>query len=238
MHTGFKSQCVPAYRLLTQDQIHHLHSAILDLLETVGVRVLYPEAVDMLAGAGSRVMPDHIVQIPGSVVETCIKSAPSAVMLYNRLGEEAMRLEGRRTCSGMGTDLTHTIDMESGRVRQSRLSDVVNAARVGDAMEHIDFIGSYALPYDSPVNLMYIDSFRTELGNSVKPIFYTAAGIQDIRVIHDMAAAVVGGKDALRNKPIHIHYAEPLTPLTHSTGAIQKLFSVQTTASRSTIPRA
>ena len=224
MHAGFKSQCVPTYRVLTIDQVNRLHGATLELLETVGVRVLYPEAVDMLAGAGCRVKPDNIVLIPGNLVEASIQSAPSRITIYNRLGSVAMRLEGNRTYFGMGTDLTRTYDMESGRMRQSRLCDVANAARVADALEDIDFIGSYALPYDSPANLMYIDSFKTELENSIKPIFYTAAGIEDIRVIHEMAAAVMGGKDALREKPIHIHYAEPLSPLTHSTGAIQKLF--------------
>jgi trimethylamine--corrinoid protein Co-methyltransferase len=39
-----------------------------------------------------------------------------------------------------------------------------------------------------------------------------------------MAAAAVAGEAALREKPIHIHYAEPLSPLTHSFGAVQKLF--------------
>jgi trimethylamine--corrinoid protein Co-methyltransferase len=224
MHDGFKSQCAPTYRILTSNQINRLHSATLELLETTGVRILYPEAVDMLAGAGCRVKPDNIVLIPGHLVEACIQSAPSTTTLYNRLGKEAMRLEGHRTYFGMGTDLTRTYDMESGRMRQSRLCDVANAARVADALEDIDFIGSYALPYDSPANLMYIDSFKTELENSVKPIFYTAAGIEDIRVIHKMAAAVMGGNEALREKPIHIHYAEPLSPLTHSSGAIQKLF--------------
>ena len=48
--------------------------------------------------------------------------------------------------------------------------------------------------------------------------------MKDIAIINDMAAAVMGGKERLREKPIHIHYAEPLTPLMHSSGAIQKLF--------------
>jgi trimethylamine--corrinoid protein Co-methyltransferase len=217
-------RCTPAYRLLTPDQILQLHKATLDLLETVGVRVLHPEAVDMLAAAGCRIAAGNIVLIPGDLVDACIQSAPSSITIYNRLGHEAMQLEGRRTYFGMGTDLTRTYDLESGLLRPSRLGDVANAARVADALIDIDFIGSYALPYDSPANLMYIDSFKTELGNSIKPIFFTAAGIADIRVIHDMAAAVLGGKDILREKPNLIHYAEPLSPLTHSAGAVQKLF--------------
>ncbi|MBW2678966.1 MAG: trimethylamine methyltransferase family protein, partial [Deltaproteobacteria bacterium] len=219
MNTGFKSQCLPTYRILTSDQIKHIHTATLELLETVGVKVMYKEARDMLAGAGCRVKPGNIVRIPNWLVEECIRSAPSRITIYNRLGQEAMRLEGNNTYFGMGTDLIKTYDLETGELRDSQLADVANAARVADALEEIDFLGSYALPYDSPTNLMYIDAFKTQLENSIKPIFYTAAGTADIAVINNLAAAVMGGKEALREKPIHIHYAEPLTPLLHSSGA-------------------
>ncbi len=224
MNSGFKSQCIPGYRILNESQIKRIHCATLELLETVGVKVMDMEAREMLAHAGCRIKKDNIVQIPNRLVEECIQSAPSRITIYNRLGEEAMRLEGQRTHYGSGTDLIHTYDLDTGELRQSQLKDVANAARVADALEDIDFIGSYALPSDSPSNMGYVDSFKTELENSVKPIFYTAAGAEDIAVINSMAAAAVGGADILREKPIHIHYSEPLTPLMHSAGAIKKLF--------------
>ena len=224
MNTGFKSQCLPTYRILTQDQITTIHNATLELLETIGVKVMDAEALEMMRQAGCRVKEGNIVLIPNYLVEQCIRSAPSRITIYNRLGDEAMRLEGNNTYFGMGTDLITTCDLTSGELRESKLQDVANAARIADSLEEIDFLGSYALPYDSPTNLMYIDSFKTQLENSIKPIFYTAAGIEDIAVINDMAAAVMGGKAALREKPIHVHYAEPLTPLMHSSGAIKKLF--------------
>jgi trimethylamine--corrinoid protein Co-methyltransferase len=224
MNSGFKSQCVPQYRILTEAQVRRIHCATLELLETVGVKVMDDEARKMLDDAGCRLKEDNVVQMPNWLVEDCIRSAPSRITIYNRLGKEAMRLEGHRIHYGLGTDLINTIDLDTGELRQSRLQDVVNAARVSDALEDIDFIGSYALPYDSPPNMGYIDSFKAELENSVKPIFYTAAGLEDLAVINGMAAAAVGGTDILRDKPIHIHYAEPLTPLTHTSGAIKKLF--------------
>ncbi|MCG6908565.1 MAG: trimethylamine methyltransferase family protein [Deltaproteobacteria bacterium] len=222
--TDVTSQCLPTYRMLTPDQIEHIHTATLELLKTVGVKVMAPEAVAMLAGAGCEVTSGNIVKIPNRLVEASIASAPSWITIYNRLGKEAMHLGGRKSYFGPGTDLIKTYDLETGELRASQLIDVANAARVADALEEIDFLGSYALPFDSPTNLMYIDSFKTQLENSIKPIFYTAAGVADIAVINAMAAAVMGGEDALKAKPIHIHYAEPLTPLTHSSGAIQKLF--------------
>jgi len=224
MNTGFKSQCLPAYRVLTQDQIKRLHYATLELLETVGVKVIHAEALEMMSAAGCRVKADNIVQIPNWLVEECIRSTPSRITIYNRLGDEAMRLEGNQTYFGMGTDLINTYDLDTGELRKSKLQDVADAARIADALEEIDFLGSYALPHDSPTNLIYIDCFKTELENSVKPIFYTAAGVEDIAIINDMAASVVGNKAALKEKPIHIHYSEPLTPLVHSPGAIDKLF--------------
>ncbi len=224
MNSGFRSQCVPAYHLLTPEQIRAIHTATLELLETVGVDVHHAEARRMLADAGCRLAGGQRVRIPNWLVEDAIRSAPSRISIYDRLGNEAMRLEGRRVHFGLGTDLIQTWDIDSGELRPSTLKDVAAAARISDALAHIDFIGSYALPGDSPTNLMYIDSFKAELENSTKPIFYTAAGLEDIAYIHLMAAAAVGGEARLRERPIHIHYAEPLTPLTHSFGAVQKLF--------------
>lgn len=223
MISGFKSQCVPTYQLLTPEQIKSIHTATLELLETVGVDVHHDQARQMLADAGCRLSGDHRVKIPNWLVDAAIRSAPSRITIYDRLGKVAMRLEGRRVHFGLGTDLIRTYDLQTGELRTSQLKDVATAARISDCLNHIDFIGSYALPGDSPPNLIYLDSFKTELENSTKPIFYTAAGLEDISYINEMAAAAVGGEAALREKPIHIHYSEPLSPLTHSYGAVQKL---------------
>ncbi len=224
MLSGFTSQCVPTYHLLTPQQIKSIHTATLDVLETVGIDIHHDEARHMLADAGCLLKENDRVRIPNWLVEDAIRSAPSRITLYDRLGNEAMRLEGRRVHYGLGTDLIRTYDLDTGELRQSRLNDVAAAARIGDALQHIDFIGSYALAADSPTNLKYVDSFKSELENTIKPIFFTAAGLEDITYINAMAAAVVGSEAALREKPIHIHYAEPLSPLTHSFGAVQKLF--------------
>ena len=123
MNSGFKSQCVPQYRILKEAQIKRIHCATLELLETVGVKVMDGEARKMLDDAGCRLRDDNIVQIPNWLVEDCIRSAPSRITIYNRLGKEAMRLEGHRIHYGMGTDLINTIDLDTGELRQSRLQD-------------------------------------------------------------------------------------------------------------------
>jgi trimethylamine--corrinoid protein Co-methyltransferase len=224
MNSGFRSQCVPSYRLLTEDQIKEIHRASLEILETVGVRVLDEEAVELLRDNGCRVKGDHTVLMPNWLVEECIRSAPSRITVYDRTGEEAMRLEGRNVYFGLGTDLITTCDLKTGDLRPSRLEDVANAARTADGCEEIDFIASFALPQDVSTNLMYIECFKAMVENSVKPIFFTAAGHEDLSVITEMAAAVAGDEDRLAQRPFLIHYSEPTSPLSHSRGAVRKIF--------------
>lgn len=224
MNPGFTPHCVPTYRVLTEAQVMKIHQATLELLESVGVQIMHPVAVAMLQDAGCRVQNDNTVQIPNGLVEACIRSAPSNISIYNRLGQEVMQLGGRNTYFGMGTDLIKTWDLASGELRESCLRDVQDAVKIGDYLDEIDFVASFALPLDSPSNLVYIDSFKAELEHSIKPIFFTAASREDLKVINDMAAEVAGGHQLLREKPIHIHYSEPLSPLTHTSSAVDKLF--------------
>jgi trimethylamine--corrinoid protein Co-methyltransferase len=224
MNVGFRSQCAPTYRVLTEDQIREIHLATLEVLETIGVRILNDEGIQLLREAGGRVKKEGVVQIPNWLVEECIRSAPSRVTVYDRKGTEAMRLEGNNVYFGLGTDLLNTYDLKTGELRRSRLGDVVNAAKTADYCDHIDFIASYALPQDVPTNLMYISCFKAMVENSIKPVFFTAAGHEDLSVIVEMAAAVAGGEDRLKERPFLIHYSEPKSPLSHSYGAVRKLF--------------
>ena len=86
MPTGFKSQCVPTYHLLSTEQITKIHHATLELLESVGVRIMLREAVHMLGDAGCQIKEDNLVKIPSGLVEEAILSSPSRITLYNRLG--------------------------------------------------------------------------------------------------------------------------------------------------------
>jgi len=217
------NHCVPSYKLLTTAQIDRIHAATLELLETVGVNIRHAGARDMLAGAGCTVREDNTVFIPPQLVAAAIQSAPSSVIVFNRLGKKALQLEGRRCHFGPGADLANTYDLETGRIRKATLKDVKTAARLADALPEIDFIASYAVANDSPPGLEYLDAFKSQVENSTKPVLFTAAGLNDMRSIRQMAAAVAGGRENLRRRPFLIHYCEPVSPLIHSAGAVDQL---------------
>ncbi|MFX1533614.1 MAG: trimethylamine methyltransferase family protein [Promethearchaeota archaeon] len=223
MSNGFKTKCRPSYRLLTDGQIQKIHQASLDILESIGVRVFHNEGIQLLEDAGCHVKEENIVQIPNELVTECIRSAPSSVTIYMRDGKVAMHLEGRNIYFGTGTDLLRTVDLNTGETRLSVLQDVANAAIISDYCSNINFIASFGLPSDIPPNLQYFKNVKTLMENSIKPIFFTAAGKEDLSYIVEMAEVVAGGEKSLRDKPFLIHYSEPTSPLTHSNGAVNKL---------------
>ena len=170
------SQSCPRYRLLTEDQIQEIHLATLEILETIGVKILGEEGIELLEGAGCRMKQDKRVKIPRRLVDDCIESAPSRLSICSRTGEAAMDLQGHQSYFGTGTDLLHTLDLETGQLRPARLQDVANAALLGDYFKEIDFIASFAHPQDVPANLSYVTSFKALVENFTKLILFAAAG--------------------------------------------------------------
>ena len=61
------------------------------------------------------------------------------------------------------------------------------------------------------------------LNNTVLPVVFTAHNKRTFQASIDLAAAVSGGIDKLREKPILCLYAEPTSPLKHMVEATDKL---------------
>jgi len=223
METGESNLCQPKFRILDDAQIGRVHQAVLKILDEVGVRVNHPQARELLAGHGARVMDDHLVQIPSFLVEDAIASAPSNLVIYNRNKTKVMELGGRRSYFGTGTDLPRTVDLETREIRDTRADDIITGTIISDALPNIDFIGSYGLPGDVPPGLHYIRCFQMEAENSIKPIFFTAESEDDLAVIWEMACVIAGGPQALSDHPFLISYNEPTSPLAHSKEALGKL---------------
>jgi len=225
MKNNYENNVKPQYRLLTKQDILYFHLNALEILENIGIKVDHPEGETMLLKNGCKKLENGAISFPAEIVEKCLKTVPSEIRMYNQLGEEAMILGGRNINFGTGTDLVKTFDLKTKKYRQTVLQDVADAAIVTDYCKEVDFAASFGLPCDIHKNLTYLENVKTLLYNTSKPIFFTAAGKEDLKFIIHMAEAVAGGKKELQEKPFLIHYSEPTAPLLHSFGAVQKVFT-------------
>lgn len=214
----------PRYHLLTAEDISYIHEQALKILSDIGMRISHEEGLRLLINNGCVLKESDIVTFPRELIEKCLKTVPSEIIVYNRLGKEAMRLGGRNNYFGTGTDLIKTVDLHTQEIRPTTLQDVINTAKVMDYCDQVDFAGTFGLPSDIHKNLTYIENVKALLENTTKPIFFTAGGKEDLEYIFQMASVVAGSREKLQEKPFLIHYSEPTAPLTHSYGGIQKLF--------------
>ncbi len=211
----------PMLRMISDEQVRELHYATLEILSQTGVKMADPQGRELLLEAGAWESNGRI-KIPENLVTDAIDKAPARIPMHNRLGELTMPLELGKVFFGPGSDTTFTLDVETGERRRAVASDVEKIARLGDALENIDFIMSMGNPSDVPENALYIHAFIGMLRGSVKPNVYTAENRKDMEDIYRIAAATMGGEQALREKPILLHYAEPISPLYIIEESLQK----------------
>ncbi|MBS1249575.1 MAG: Glycine betaine methyltransferase [Chloroflexi bacterium] len=212
----------PTINMLSDEQVRELHSATLEILRETGVKMEDPQGRELLLEAGAW-EADGRIKIPEHIVNDALASAPSRIPMYDRLGNLVMPLELGKVFFGTGSDTIFTIDIESGERRRAVTQDVEDFARLSDALDNIDFVMSMSNSADVPPDDLYIHSFIRMLRGTTKPNVYTAKDIHDMRDIYRIAAAAVGGEDILREKPIFLQYAEPISPLFIIEESLQKV---------------
>lgn len=224
LEAGICKRETPVLRYLTDDQMGRVHFMSLEVLERIGVRVLHPEALDMLRDAGAWVSGDR-VKIPEFLVKKALGSAPSRVVLADRQGRRRFYLEGRRAYFGTGSCCPYFIDPFSGLRRESTKQDTGDAAKMVDALCNLDFAMSLALVRASDPALGYLHEFDAMVRNTIKPIIVSCADGKNAQTIIEMASIVAGGTDCLKEASFLAVYSEITSPLIHSRDGLEKVFA-------------
>ena len=220
-HRGF----VPKVRIrvLGDEDIRHIHAATLEVLERTGVSITVQEGRDVLLAAGATEGEKTAIRIPSRLVERAIESAPSSVVLSNRLGDQCCFLEGHTTSFGTGSDCPFILDRETGKKRRCTYDDVAAGALVCDSLEHFDFVMPVGIISDRPTRVADAYAVEATMLNTVKPVVFTAHNKETFQVSVDLAAAVAGSMERLQENPFICLYAEPTSPLRHMPEATEKL---------------
>jgi trimethylamine--corrinoid protein Co-methyltransferase len=213
------------YRLQAVDAqgIAAIHDSTLRVLGETGVVYEDEGALELLSAAGGVVNGEGRVKIPEALLRQAIESAPTAMLMHTRGGEEAIRLEQGYAYCGTGSDCLYVIDSLTGERRRASKGDIGTLARLGDALPNIDFILSMGLASDVPRDTADLHHFEAMVCNTSKPIFFTATNHQNLMDIIDMATEIAGGQQELQDQPFLGLFAMPSPPLRHPKIALQNL---------------
>jgi len=205
---------VLGYSILRKTDIEALHEATLNLMEDYGVCVFGEEAQEILAGAGCKI--DKVtskIKFPRNLVNDCIISSPEEMILYARDPAKNVKIGGDAvTFTTFGTGVA-IIDPYTGERRDTTLKDVGDIARLADAVDEVDTVTIPVAAMDVTMEIKELYEGEALLNNTSKNIGHDCDGGKNTRAFLRMAAAVAGGADKLREKPIVTLGSCPNSPL-------------------------
>ena len=215
----------PAFRVdvLSREDIEQIHAATLEVIESVGVKFPLPEALDILAANGASIDRDNcIARIPAAVVEDALKSAPSTYTLAARDPERDLPLDGSHVFLGTDGCGVQVLDAFTGELRTSSKKDVSDCARVADALGEIGFWWAMVSAQDCPPESRGLHELEAAWNVTTKHLQTESLlhpGEMEIAV--EMAAAIAGGRDELRSRPLLSIMQCTVSPLAHDPGSLE-----------------
>ncbi len=207
--------------LQDQDDLRKVHTHSLDLIEKCGIRFYSGKALDIWDGAGAEI-DGNIVKIPGPLVESALKKAPGSFTLCARDSRFDLNLDGKHTYYSQDGCAAFTRDFETGVRRQSCKEDIEKMALISDYLHSIDIVSPTVSAQDVPakgVPVHELEACFTNTGKHVVTESVSSAGGACSQI--DLAAAVTGGKDELRKRPIFSNFVCSISPLTQDRGGIE-----------------
>ncbi len=200
--------------ILNDDELDQIHAATLEVLSRTGIFVEDEEALEIFHGSGARVdKKTRVVKIPSHLVEDAIRWAPSTFVACGRSPEKDVVLGSNRvTFTNFGEGIVIR-DMQTGELRETTKKDAREAARLIDALDHIDTYERAVLSHDAPHEVCALHNAEASLTNTTKHHWIGPMNGYCLDKIVDMAAAIVGGRKTLEERPLVSFNTCPVSPL-------------------------
>jgi trimethylamine---corrinoid protein Co-methyltransferase len=202
--------------VISEDDVERIYQASLDLLMDPGIYSESDLFLDVFENGGAIVnRSERTIRLPKDLVEWAIRTAPKSFVLYGR-NDPAMdlQIEMGRVYYGMGgTSEPLFWDYDGWCARHPTKQDMVNNTRLGQALPNIDFVQTLCLSGDQPIEYAFFHDFDAIFRNTTKPTVLNILERPFTNHLLEMAMAVSGGEDGLRQKPSMLGIVTPVSPL-------------------------
>jgi len=208
--------------LLSKADLDYIHNATLELLENPGLEIPSKRALQILENAGADVnYKENRVTMNSRVVEEALKRAPKTVKYAGRTPKYDILLEKKKTyftTDGYGTFIR---DFETGERRSSTGEDLAKWAIIADYLPMIHVLWPSVTPTDMPEPVQGLNAWAISLSNTEKHVENEANSASEAKFATEIAAAVMGGKEPLKKRPLISSVQCPIAPLRFESGLIE-----------------
>jgi trimethylamine--corrinoid protein Co-methyltransferase len=201
-------------RTFTRDELEQIHIATLELMQSTGLRVACDEALDIFEKGGCVVnKKTQVARLPQHIVKQALAMCPSHILMAGRDPKNDFVMGGKEVgfCS-FGTAVL-TQDLDTGEIRDSTKDDVAKMAVLCDALDGVDVFSPPVSPCDRPLTSYELHGAEASFLNTTKHIHTDAENGTRSKLVIEMAAAIQGGTDELKKRPIFSLATCPVSPL-------------------------
>jgi len=180
----------------SDDEIANMHDTALKVLENLGIRILLPEARDILRAGGALVDDDsQIVRIGRDMVAAALATAPRSIRLRAADPAHEQDFAAGSLLFMAGSGCPNVTDRSRGRRPGSRES-FVETLRLQQSFDVIHMHGPSAEPQDVPIHLRHYALMEEQLTNCTKPLFVYARGRGQVEESFEMIRLAHGLDEA------------------------------------------
>ena len=199
--------------LVQPDAQHAIHQAALTLLAETGLADAPAKAIDLVTAAGGWLSASGRLCFPADLVEQTLTAARRKLTLHGRRDGVALHLGGNNAYVGTGGASPVFLDIDTHTYRHAMLTDLYDAARVVDALDHIHFFSRPVAitDFDDPL-AMDINTAWACLSGTAKHVMVSASTPESVDAIAQIAYALAGSEAAFRAAPflsLNINHVVP-----------------------------
>jgi trimethylamine---corrinoid protein Co-methyltransferase len=211
MGTKYK---LPRYKILSEESLNKISNASFDILENIGVKVPASLIWPSLKEFGATVDENtSVVKIPAETTWKAIDLSGKKHILFGR---------DRQKTAEFGYDMFN-FNGSAGQYqiidqkKEIRLNPDINhlrkAIKVGDALEHINVVGSMVVPLDIHPRLRDLYTYFELLNGTTKPFMGWVFNGRSAKKIIELMKIVAGSSETLKKYPPCEILLEPISPL-------------------------
>ena len=214
IHSGRRQSGGLSLNIFSDDELYDIHLATLEVLEKTGIFVENEDAREILHGGGAKIdNKTKIARLPQYLVEDALRSAPAKFVMAGRHPQDDFVVESNRvgfTNFGEGILVN---DLKTGDLREPTKKDVADSARLGDYLNEVSVYNRAVGAHNVPADVAPVHNAEAFFNNTTKHCMIGPFSGYGVRQIVKMAAAIAGGEDKLRGRPLVSFHTCPVSPL-------------------------
>jgi trimethylamine--corrinoid protein Co-methyltransferase len=217
----------PSFNVLPEELLPQVIEEAIQVLQSPGIKVGSPEAVELLYSSGAQVdESDRVVKLPEELIFRSLDEVPRDFYLYDAGGSQAVHYAGDEVHFDPGSSGVNILDSDTLEHRPSETDDLVDIIKISEMLDEYDAQSTAVICNDVPEEIGDFYRLYLVLILSNKPIVTGAFSTSTTHVMFELLRISAGSSQTAVEKPRAIFDVCPSPPLNWTDFGAQNLIDL------------